>query len=456
MSSLYAVGSGLDIPTIVSQLVAADRSPIENRINTQGTAATSKLSALGTIKSGLSNIQSSLKSLNEALSTPTFKTTVAEGAGFTASSTSTATTGSYNIEVVSLAKAQKLTSEAFASDKLLGSGTLTLTIGEKTLEIASAADTTLASLAREINRVSEGKGVTASVITTDAGQHLVLSATETGDAGAISLSAVMADGETEPDNVLSQLTWDKATTTGTLRQSIEPTKAKVLIDGLERTGSSNSFTDLIEGVTITLTKETSGTPHNVSLATDSTQAKTAMQAFVASYNSAMTVLRSSSSYNSETKTSSALTGDSMVRGLQNQLRSIIGGANINDLKPLGLSVSKDGTLSFDSSAFDKTRSEQPELAAAVFGKEGRITTTLNTLLTNNLDSAKGTLVLRTETLNKQIKKLEQELDDLDARMLRNKERYTKQFTSMDSLVASMQSTSNYLTQQLANLSSSKN
>ena len=446
MTSLSAVGSGLDIPSIVSQLVAADRAPIENRINTQGSAATAKLSALGTIKSALSNLESSLTSLTKAISTPSFKTTVATDAGFTASSSSTAGVGSYDIEVVSLAKTQKLTSAAMPADSLVGEGTLNISIDGNSMEVAVGAAASLASLAREINRVAGGKGVTASVITSDAGQHLVLNATGTGSAGAMTITHNGAAS-------LEAFSYPPASTTG-MAQTVAPSNAEVRIDGQTRTGSSNTFTDLVEGVTITLTKETAGNAHNLAIAGDNSGVKTSLQAFVSVYNAAQSALRSTSSYNAETQKASALTGDSMVRGLQNQLRNILGNTNISDLKALGVSVAKDGVLSFDGSAFEKANAEQPKLAGNVFGTEGSISTSLQGLLKANLETGKGLLVQRTDSLNKQISKLERELDDLDLRMDKAYDRYTAQFTAMDSLVASMQNTSNYLTTQLANLSSS--
>ncbi|MBB1117957.1 flagellar filament capping protein FliD [Stenotrophomonas sp. W1S232] len=443
MSSLYAVGSGLDIPTIVSQLVAADRAPTENRINNQGTAATAKLSALSTIKSAMSNLRSALDSLSTNLSTPAFKSTVAEGAGFSASSTAQASAGSYEIEVLSLARGNKLSSAAFASDERVGAGTLDIGFAGTTLQVEIGADATLSSVAREINRVAGGKGVTASVITSDAGQHLVLAATSTGAGNAVTVSASGADR-------LGELSWDGSA--GGMTQTTAASQAQVKIDGQLRSADSNTFTDLVEGMTITLDKETAGQSHKLSIEADSSLAKGSLQSFVSTYNATLGALRSASSYNAETKTASALTGDAMVRGLQSQLRGILGGDNISQLKALGITAAKDGSLSFSSSQFDKVQAEQPALAASLLGKEGRLSSSLKSLFDANLDSGKGLLVQRSDSLNKQIGKLERELDDLDVRMEKAYERYTRQFTAMDTLVAQMQNTSSYLTSQLANLS----
>ena len=448
-SSLSAVGSGLDIPTLVSNLVANERKPIANRINTQGAAATAKFSALSNIKSSLGSMQTSLDALTKSAGLLTYKTTVPEGSGFGASvvtdaatGKTTATPGSYNVEVMSLAQTQKLSSGAFAANAVVGDGTLNIAWGDKTLNVTIKPDSKLADVAAAINKAADGKGVSATVITADDGQHLVLSAVNAGTEGALTISASGGNGG------LSALTWNG--TTGGMSQTQAATNARVRVDGFERESSSNSISDLIPGITLTLNKAEEGTTKTLTVSQDNAPLKINLQAFVSAYNASVNLLKSSSAYDATNNNASTLTGDSMVRGLQQQLRNQVAG-NVVDMKALGLSINKDGTLAFSASAFDKTMGETPSAAAALLGKDGTLTSGLSSLLKNNLDSGTGTLVMRTDALNKQIKKLEKDLDSLDARMEKVSARYTAQFTSMDTLVAQMQSTSNYLAQQLSAL-----
>ena len=448
-SSLAAVGSGLDIPTIVSQLVAAERKPTADRINTQGTAATAKLSALGNIKSSLSSLQSSLEALTKGANVLSYKATVPDGSGFGATvvtdpstGKSSAMPGTYNVEVVSLAQAQKLSSGAFAAGAVAGDGTLTIAWGEQSLDVTINADSKLSDIAAAINKAANGKGVNATIITANDGQHLVLNAVNAGTGGALTISASGGSGG------LNALTWDG--NSGGLSQTVAATNARVRVDGFERESSSNSISDLIPGVTLNLTKAEEGTVKTLTVAQDNSALKINLQAFVSAYNATTGLLKSSSAYDTANNKASTLTGDSMVRGLQQQLRNQVGG-NVVELKSLGVTINKDGTLAFNASAFDKTMGENPDAAAALLGKDGKLSTSLSGLLKSNLDST-GTLTQRTDALNKQIKKLEKDLDSLDARMEAVSARYTKQFTSMDSLVAQMQSTSNYLSQQLSALS----
>ncbi|MCD9087145.1 flagellar filament capping protein FliD [Stenotrophomonas sp. SY1] len=451
-SSLSTIGSGLDIPTIVAQLVAAERAPTANRINNQGTTATAKLSALGSIKSSLSTLQSAMEAMGKAADVRAYKTSVPEKSGFGATIVTDPSTGktlaaagSYNIEVISLAQSQKLSSGAFDAASIVGDGQLTIAWGEEdSLSVDIAPGSNLTSIAAAINSAAGGKGVNATVITANDGQHLVLNAVNAGTEGALTVTASGGNGG------LSALTWDG--TSGGMSQIKAPTNAHVRVDGFDRESSSNSVSDIIAGVTLDLTKAEPGTITALTITQDNEPLKTAVQAFVTAYNASVNLLKSSSAYDATTDKASVLTGDSMVRGLQQQLRGQLS-ANIIDLKELGLTVTKDGTLSLDASTFDKAMAKNPAAAEALVGKSGALYEGMNSILKSNLDSGTGTLVQRTDTLNKEIKKLEKQLDELDARMEKVSARYTAQFTAMDKLVSQMQSTSSYLTQQLSAMSS---
>ena len=113
-NTISTSGSGLDIPTLVSQLVSAARTPTEKRINTAGTTANAKLSAIGQIKSAMTTLQGALEKMAAASDTAAFKATVPAAAGFTATATSKAVPGDYSVEVVRLATDPRLRLEVTA------------------------------------------------------------------------------------------------------------------------------------------------------------------------------------------------------------------------------------------------------------------------------------------------------------------------------------------------------
>ncbi|RXR02671.1 flagellar filament capping protein FliD [Pseudoxanthomonas composti] len=442
--ALGNIGTGMDINSVVAQLVAAERAPAQNRITRSGEQISTKLSALGTVKSVMTNLQTALTTLTSAADKPAQKTSVAADAGFTATASTDAVTGSYSVEVVNLASAHKLTSTAVAAGTTLGAGTMQVKAGDKTYDIEIAEGASLADVAKAINAKSGGAGVSASVINAADGQHLVFNATTAGQAGALTVTTSGGD--------LARFAYDPANSNTQLSQTTAAANAKVKIDGLEVSSTSNELSDAIPGINLSLTKAKPGETFAVSVARDNATLKTNLQSFVSAYNAAVNTLASSSAYNSATQTASSLTGDSMVRSMQSQMRGLVSG-QVNDLKALGVTIAKDGTLSLDSGKLDTAMSSTPEKMAGLFGKSGTIGTGLTSMLKGVLDSGNGSLTSRTKSLNSQLDSLNDQLSDLDARMEKVKARYTAQFTAMEQLATQMQTTSSYLTQQFSTSSS---
>ncbi|PPT84367.1 flagellar protein [Xanthomonas arboricola pv. zantedeschiae] len=437
-SVISTSGSGLDIPTVVSTLVSRQKDPEQARINKAGTAATTQLSAISQIKSSMTTLKSALDKVISSADTNAYKATVPTDAGFTATTTSSAAPGNYSVEVVSLASAQKLASGAFVADATVGSGTLTIGYGEKKITVDISGTDKLTDIAAAINKAAGGKGVTASVVTANDGQHLVFNAIDTGTKGALTVSA--------SDPSLSSLTYGPGVSGG-LTQSVAATDALVRVDGFERTSSSNTVTDIVPGVVLNLTKAAEGTKVTLGVAADTSGLKANLTAYAAAYNTANTLLAKSSAYDPTTKTAAALTGDSLVRGLQQQLRGQVSG-NLTELKSLGLTIDKNRVMSFDGGKFDTAIAADGGAAAEVLGKDSKFGSAMTKLLDSNVNANNGTLTLRSDSLNKQIKGYEDDLDDLDARMTKLSDRYTAQFTAMETMISKLQSSTSSLSSLL--------
>ncbi|MEA9565789.1 MULTISPECIES: flagellar filament capping protein FliD [unclassified Xanthomonas] len=437
-SVISTSGSGLDIPTVVSTLVSRQKDPEQARINKAGTAATTQLSAISQIKSSMTTLKSALDKVVSSADTNAYKATVPTDAGFTATTTSSAAPGNYSVEVVSLAASQKLASGAFTADATVGSGTLTIGYGDQSVTVDISGTDKLTDIAAAINKAAGGKGVTASVVTANDGQHLVFNAVDSGTKGALTVSA--------SDPSLNSLTFG-AGVTGGLTQQVAAADALVRVDGFERTSSSNTISDIVPGVVLNLTKAAEGTKFNLGVAADTSGLKANLTAYAAAYNTANTLLAKSSAYDATTKTASALTGDSLVRGLQQQLRGQVSG-NVNELKALGLTIDKDGVMSFDGAKFDTAIASDGGAAAEVLGKDSKFGSGMTKLLDSNVNANNGTLTLRSDSLNKTIKGYEADLDDLDARMTKLTDRYTAQFTAMETMISKLQSSASSLSSLL--------
>ena len=430
------IGSGINVNQLVSQLVAAERAPQEQRIARRETDARADLTAFNQIKTALSSLRTAANALDGTSGVAARKTTIQADAGFTASATSTAALGRYSIEVESLATAQKRQSGPVTSTADLGSGTLSFTVGTETFNVALGATNTITELRDAINTATGGKGLSATVVNGDAGNVLVLNAAKAGTAGAITINA----------------TGSIATFTNGLAVTTTATNAVVKVDGVTRTADSNRLADLISGVTIDLTKAQDNSTFTLDIVADNANVRTAMQTFVGAYNAALTQLRNASAYNAESRTGGPLLGDAAVRGLQQQLRGAIGDA-FDELSAIGIRSSKDGSLSIDVSKFDAALATNPAAVERLFDKErvGSLGAVLSARLEGAVAPNTGLLDARTKALNDRLQGLLSDRERLDVRISRIEDNYRRQFTALDGLVAQLQSTSSFLTQELARL-----
>ncbi len=435
------IGSGLNVSELVGQLVAAERAPADNRLNAIESSTKAQISAFGAIKAALAGIESSLKKLDGAGGLPGRKATVATDAGFTASAGTSAALGSYSVIVEKLATAHKLQSAAVATDTHVGNGTLTLQVGSgDAFDVTiDAGKGTLADIRDAINSQAAGKGVTATLVNGDSGQVLVLSSGKTGAAGALTVSASGGDGG------LSVL----ATTGGTMTEVTAAQDAVVHVDGITRTSSTNTLTDLVDGITLTLTKAKPGEAFSLDVESDASTLKASMLGFISAYNTALGALRTQSAAGGEGKLAGPLSGDSAPRAITASLRNAIGN-NYAELNALGLKTAVDGSLSLDGSKFDAAIAANPSAVKSLLGEDADLGKNVRDML-HNYVGAQGLLADRSKSLDTRMKTVGQQRADLDARMERLEASYRRQFTALDAMMAQMQSTSSYIAQQLGAL-----
>lgn len=263
------VGSSLDVAGIVRQLMQIERAPLDKIIQ-QKDSFDARISALGTIKSTLSSLQSSLTGLASGNSILANKAESSDTSILNATGTSGAVAGNYSIEVSQLAQSQKLVATGQAdTTTAIGNGTLTIdlgTISGGTFDdltgkytgagfasnasgpfdiVIDATNNTLDGIRDAIN--DAGIGVTASIVNDGDPanpQRLVLSSSSGADQ---SMSISVAG-----DAALSDLLSHDPTGTQNLSQTITAQNANFKVDGIDITKSSNTVTDVIAGVTLDL------------------------------------------------------------------------------------------------------------------------------------------------------------------------------------------------------------
>ncbi len=449
------IASGLDVNGIVSKLMALEQQPLTTLANKEADY-NAKLTAYGSIKGALSNLQTAAKAL-AATGTFTGNTaSVSDTSVLAASASSTAAAGTYNLSVTQLATAHTVrsTTNYAAITDTFNTGTLAISIngGTAVNVTIDSSNNTLAGIRQAINNANAG--VTATIVNDGTTNRLLLSSKTSGSTGAIAVTAV--DSGSGGTHALSDL--DSAS----LFQTQAASDAQVTINGLTITRSSNTITDAIEGVTLNLSKGTVASPGNAILAVtrDTGTTTVAINSFVTAYNTAMGLLKADTAYDAANKKAAVLNGDNTARSLQSDLASLLWtsvtgvAGGISTLSDIGISRQADGTLATDSTRLAAALADPTKDVSALFsqttsGNQG-IAVRFKTLLQSAVEFG-GLISARTDGITNSIKSLGTTRDALNLRLARIETQYRSQFTALDSLIVNMQKTSQYLTQAFSSM-----
>jgi len=459
------IGSGLDIESLVSKLVSAERTPI-TQLAQKTEGLKTELSAFGKVQSTLATLRDAAAKLTSpstwggTLATSSDPTSVSVSAG------AGAAIGNVSIEVSKLAQSQTLVSSTpyASSTTSVGQGSLTITLGawgsnnttfaDKagaspiTINIGDGQDT-LTGIRDAIN--SANAGVTASIVNDATGARLSLRSIATGETNGFRIEATGG---------LSSLAYDPRIGVTSLIQTLPAQNARALINGIDVSSESNSLKEAIDGLNITLLKTTT-IPASITVGQDKDSIKKLITDFTAAYNAVNALLREQTKYDEGNKTAGALQGDSTAVGLQNQLRSIIGGTTslaggIGRLAEIGLEAGSDGNLKTSETKLNTALGNLDSLKKLFMGLDGtdssndgfaqRIRSYIDGAL-----STDGRVSSRQAGLQKLIENNNKRADQLEDRVALTEARLRARYTALDTQMAKLNGLSNYVTQQLAKL-----
>lgn len=470
--SSTGLGSGLDISSLVKQLVSAESTPATNRINKREAKLQSEFSAIGVFKGALSDLRSSVFSLSLS---STFNSKTASSSNtslFTASASYSSTVSSYNIKVNRLAQAHSLELAAPVNkDAKFNAGTLKISVGSGTShDVAITEDNnTLEGIAKAINDTA-GIGVSATILNNGDDRQLVLKSSATGEANTINIEVEGAD---EAGKLSLASTFAYSGSDAGMKQVQAAQNASITVDGssTETTSSSNTFlftSGSLSGISLNVKSvgaDAAASTAKLSIGRNTESAVDAVSAFVKGFNDLTSSIKSLTSYDAKTQAAGALLGDAGVRSVSFQLKRMlsesVGGASaFNNLSSIGIETQRDGTLKFDSSKLTAALETDPSGVAALFsGAEAsdgaEAIEGVGTRFKNYLDkvlSSSGSISSRLDAINKNISRLADDREALNMRIEKLQTRYLKQFSAMDSLVGQLSSVGSYLTQQFEAMS----
>ena len=434
MISAPGVGSGLDVQSIVSQLMAVERRPLQ-ALQASSKALDAQVSAYGRFRSSLATFQSAIKDLKSLESFKVYAVTSSNADAITATGDSAAAVGSLDVQVNRLAQAHKLGSLSIpdtGTTTLGGSGDqMTITV-DGTATVLDLGGMTLSQMRTAINEANAG--VTATIVSeSTSSHHLVLTSNETGAAKAMTLDFTGSLGTDLGMAMLNNVA------------TLAELDSEVIIDNTYTvTRGSNNISDAVGGITLNL-KAVTASAAKLTVTRDSTAVEESVQTFVDAYNalrSTITSLRDKE-----------LKNDSTLRSIETNIQNVFNTppsgltGTYEYLSQVGVSIQKDGTLKVDSTALTKAIDTDFTSMANVFANDNQgYLFRLDVSLTDLLKSD-GLIKGREDGITASKKTMTSRIESMEYRLGLIEQRYRSQFNALDTMLGQMKTTSLYLTQQ---------
>lgn len=434
-SAIFQAGglaSGLDTNTIVDKLVALESQPITTNTAYQA-ALTAQISSIGDLSSKIKAMAAAAQSLGTSgVSSNTISQTPA---GVTAVAGAGALPGSYAITVNSVATSARARSTQFqtANDTVAG-GALNLHIQGVATTINIAANSDLGSVVKQIN--SSGAPISAAVVSD--GSHMYVSLTNRNTGKPIGSAA---DGG---------LTIDSDSTGLGLAVTQNATNAIVQVDDLTVESLSNTISTAIPGVTLTATQKTTSAS-NLVITQNPAQSATGIQGFISAFNAVVTALQPSLRPDpSNPAPNGTLLDGSTALGLEQSMNGLLSyqvvpSGTVRTLADMGVKLQNDGTLTLDTTTFNKVLTRDPDAVNAIFNSASTGMSDKLTALSNQYtNSFSGQLVQRTTSLQKTIKDIATRNQQLQDHVDNYKLQLQRQFANMESLISNYNSIGSFL------------
>jgi flagellar hook-associated protein 2 len=458
--SSLGVGSGLNLNSLVDGLLSAERKPVEDRLDSRQEDLESELSAFGTLAGAVSTLQTSLEKLTNL--TDGRAATSSNSSALAVTASDEADVSSYSVTVNGLASGQSLALNPVtpytSSSGVIGEGTLSFSSANPDKSPQSitidSSNNTMEGIRDAINDADFG--VNAVIVNDGSGYRLLLSTEDTGVMNSMEITVTDTDGNNIDNSGLSQMAFTGSAQN--MRETVTATDAELTVNGLDVTSSTNTFDEFLPGLTLTA-KEVTTEAFNVSVAFDKGSATSVIKGFVEAYNGLKATMNSLTTYNSDTGYAGPLNGDGLVRGLESSLfNNLIGGygedgSAIQSLVNLGIKTDSDGKLTVDEEVLSEAISIDYSGFVAFANAFGEA---LDTSVADRYLGSGGLINNRQDNLQNGLDKISEQRDDLEVRMAAMEERLVKQYSALDTLLASLQSTSNFISSQLATLDFSNN
>ncbi|MCP4810553.1 MAG: flagellar filament capping protein FliD [Proteobacteria bacterium] len=433
MPAVDGIASGLDTTGLIDAIVGAAEVP-KIMLEADLADVEAHIDKVAEFKTKLSSLQTALEDIDSLEEFGDNAITLSDEGWIDVEVGAETPPGSYDIEVNELARSAMQISQGYndsSSAGLLGAGDIIVEYAGGNETVAVDLTMTMEDVAEEIDALD---GVSAYVM-------------DTGDSSTPYRLVVMGD-DTGAENTLMIDT--SALTGGTspgFSEVVAPQDAEIELNGITVYSATNEVNDAIPGMDITLTTTTTS-PITATVTRDTDAITAKVEAFVDAYNSMHTFYNLNTDFDADEGIRGALFGDGTIRGIVDQLGNRVSDNYSADdyfgLGNIGINTKQSGNLEFDSTVFEEQLVENPEDVLALFADDEGFAKTVIADLDEVYLSDDGLIETRTETLEDTVESLEDAIDQIEERLENMEERLRSQFTYMETVLGSLQSTQSQL------------
>jgi len=412
--------------TIAKEVAYADIATQAGQVQQQQADVNNETAGLEALTTSINDFETAVDGLNSAENGVVVNTATPSDESVTASANSEAQPGTYSFYVTQLAQTQQ-DSFAMADDTIPAQGTVTLTMGEDTMDIDLASadgdgDGYLDGneLVDAINDSDENPGVTATLMKTDDGNTIMLSSDQSGEASAFSVSV---SGNSDLQSTVD-------TTGQTLSSAQDAVVHLGTADGPQISSSTNTFDDVIPGVSMTFSEVTTDEPVTIKVSQDTSASQAQVQIFVDSYNTLVDTIDDLTDVGSGGSSGGVFAGDAGLKSLSSQMNQIVhadyDGKSIVDY---GITLDSNGHLTIDSTTFDEAMKEDPEGLTNIFVGDDGMIAQFDDLMDTYTNSSDGIITTRQQSLDDKQDKIDTQTADLQQTYNQDYERYLSEYTN---------------------------
>jgi flagellar hook-associated protein 2 len=442
----------IDFNVVLNAIMQQESAPLQ-ALQARQSQLQATDSTYGQLASKLDSLRTASDALSDASTLTTYAATSSDAAALTVSASSDATAGRYEVTVNELARAQVMVSNTFSPDTdttIVATGG-SLTIGTEPITIAGPV--TLKALVAAINADANAPA-SASMVATEPGKYrLVLTSKNTGEANAFTITNQLTAGtmtfaDADGNNISGDSPSDNA---------VNATNASLLINNIAVTSTTNTLTDAIPGVTLTLLQKDPAKTVVVSVARDDEALADRVATFVESFND-LVKFADAQATASNNGTAGAIGRDSVLRGLRGALRNALlgahGSAAFTRLAEVGLGFTRTGELTLDRSALTSALDANPAALQSLFADTSTGAFTAVNSLIDDYTDAGGFLPDARTRLSDEIARVGRQMDDMSARLAVRRAALQQEFTAADEAMARLNSQKSSLSSISSDLFSS--